>query len=71
MVCVGGPICVKPPFSSGIDVYAWDSHDHLITTFANQMLVYNVTNSAVTPASGSPYAVQNPISFTIVPAASN
>lgn len=55
----------------GYGTVAWDSHDHLITTFGNQVLVYNVTASAVTPAPGSPNTVQNPISFTIVPAASN
>lgn len=65
--CTNNAGCSGP----GYGALAWDSHDHLITTFGNQVLVYNVTASAVTPAPGSPYTVQNPISFTIVPAASN
>jgi hypothetical protein len=45
---------------------AWDANDHLYTYLGNQLFVYAVTSSAVTPAPGSPYVVQNPQWVTIV-----
>lgn len=50
---------------------AWDQNDHLYTTFTNQLLVYSVTPSGVTPAPGSPWSVPNANQVTVLPASGN
>jgi hypothetical protein len=45
---------------------AWDRYNHLYTTLGNKLLVYNVTDSGLTQAPGSPYPVQNPTWVTVV-----
>jgi hypothetical protein len=58
----GGPQCKGDGFGN----VAWDSNDRLYTYKGNQLLVYAVTDAGIVQAPGSPYAVQNPQSVTVV-----
>lgn len=57
---------------NGFGNLAWDTRDHLYTWIGNQLYVYAVSDSGVTQAPGSPYAVQNqPWWVTVVRSSSN
>jgi len=55
--------CSGPAFGN----IAWDENDQLYTILGQQLLVYDVGPSGVTPAPGSPYPVQNPVWVTVLP----
>ncbi len=69
--------CQFPPAAtdgctgSGFLNVAWDSDDHLYATLGQQLLVYSVTGSGITPAPGSPYTFQSPIRVTVISPKSN
>lgn len=58
-----GPGCTGPGFVS----VAWDQNDHVYVILGQQLLVYNVGPSGLTPAPGSPYPVPNAWSVTVLP----
>lgn len=58
----GGNGCTGP----GILNSAWDSNDHLYITLGQQLLVYSVTDSEITPAPGLPYTFQGPIGVAVI-----
>lgn len=47
---------------------AWDRNDRLYTFLGNQLFVYNVTDSGITQAPGSPHAIDSPQWLTVVSA---
>jgi hypothetical protein len=53
---------------SGLKNIAWDANDHLYALAGDNLFVYSVSSSGVTPAPGSPYPVQNPHWITVMPA---
>lgn len=55
--------CTGPGFGN-LD---WDQNDHLYTILGQQLLVYDVSPSGVTPAPGSPYTLNNPAWVTVLP----
>jgi hypothetical protein len=58
----GGPQCAGDGFGN----IAWDSNDRLYILKGNQLLVYAVSDSGMTQAAGSPYAVENAQSVSVV-----
>lgn len=55
--------CSGPRFGN----VAWDQNDHLYTTLNQQLLVYSVSPSGLTPAPGSPYTLPSPAWVTVLP----
>jgi len=57
------------PLATGeVDHVMWDDADHLyaISTSAGKLMVFTVTSTAATQASGSPYAIASPQNMAVL-----
>lgn len=54
-----------------IGMVGWDENDHLYAVFQNQLRVYNISDSGMTQAPGSPYPVQNAFEGVVLPRTAN
>jgi hypothetical protein len=56
---------------NGYGNLAWDSNHHFYTWIGNQLVAYEVSDSGVTQAPGSPYPIRNPQWLAVVKGRSN